>query len=427
MKKLIKITSKKVIPVVLILAIMASMLNKSSASAASAYQGRNYTSSPVMAHRLDALFSAYEPNKSYFKSTPSGNNRNGDNSTPCQMGPDGRGGYVGSSVTCGRHDDGRQCLGYALYAQYVLFGKSESAVASLNPAVQDAHKVKYTTVANPTKAQIMNMPLGTHLRFLGFRHSMILLKATESTITFLDCNCAWSNCGIHLHTDSWWYFFAKLGVTSAVSPGYASYPTSETYPNLMPTPEPTPTPQPYGSTPFIDISNHWAKNSIEKAYSKSMVSGISANKFDPNGSISRAMFVQILYNMANKPKTKGFGFSDVPSGAWYYKAVSWAANNKIVSGTGNNKFSPDALITREQAAVILYNYLYLSKSEKPKPYPIDSLSKFEDSFGLSRWAIRAMAWAVDTGLIKGQTRTTVAPSAIITRGEAVVLLLRVKL
>jgi len=420
-----KITFKKAIAAILVLTMMAGMFHGSSpASAATGYRGSDYTTSSLMAKRLDALFSAFPPNQTYFKSTPGGRNHGGDKWTPCHLRSDSRGNPVGTMLTCGWQDDNNQCIGYAYFAQYMLFGKSESTAANVNHGYDGASKIAYTRVYNPTHAQIRQMPFGTHLRYYGsYVHSMIVIKTTDAGITYLDCNCSWS-CAIHLHVASWSQFFAKVNSTNKVSPGYASYPTAATYPNLFPTP--TPKPKPYGSTPFVDIGSHWAKDYIAKAHSKSMIKGISADQFDPDGGITRAMFVQILYNMAKKPKTKGYAFSDVPSGSWYYKAVSWAANNKIVSGTGKNKFSPDALITREQASVILYNYLYRSNPKNPKAYPLDSLKKFDDAFELSSWAVRAMAWAVDTKLIKGRTSKTVAPTEVISRGEAVVLLLRVK-
>ena len=92
-------------------------------------------------------------------------------------------------------------------------------------------------------------------------------------------------------------------------------------------------------------------------FSVSLMSGVGENTFSPNANLSRAMLAQILYNLAGRPAATGASdFNDVAEGMWYTNAIAWAAENGVVSGLGNGKFGPNDNITREQLAVMLYRY-----------------------------------------------------------------------
>lgn len=384
---------------------------ESDSFAAKKYNATDYTDSFKMAIRLNSLFEEYEPNNSYFTSTPNGYNKRGNKSMPCHRTLNG--GYAyGSFSRCGYFDGKMQCMGYAMYSQYVLFGKTESG--KTDTSVSGASQIKYTRASNPTKQQIISMPLGTHIRNHSPYHSVILIKADNNTITYIDANCAstWG-CAVHLHTVNWNYFFSYYGIGSSRVYGYASYPTAATYPKD----------EPYGKTPFVDIGYHWAKNTIEKAYTQKLVSGVSQTRFDPEGNITRAMFVQMLYNLAGKPEADLSSFSDVHPTLWYAKSIGWAEKMGIASGWGDGMFRPNWLLTREQAVQMLYSAMLSTGAIVPEDNK-SLLDKFPDSSSLSYWAEDAMLWALDNEIIKGKSSGQLAPNVTMSRAEAVTILMR---
>ena len=133
------------------------------------------------------------------------------------------------------------------------------------------------------------------------------------------------------------------------------------------------------------------------------------------------MIVTILYRLENEPAAGTASFSDVASGAYYAKAVAWAAENGVVTGTTATTFAPDAPITREQMAAILYRYATL------KGYDVSQkadLSGYTDAGTISAYASDAMAWANAQGLITGVTNTTLAPKSSATRAQVATILMR---
>ena len=311
-----------------------------------AYSGYDYIQSRVMGQRLEALFKEFPPNSSYFKSTPNGMNINGDKTKPCNR--LGHGDYFyGDMSTCGRFDWQYQCHAYAVYSQYILFGKTENG--KVNASIEDGSGIKYSKLSNPTKEQIMKLPAGTHVRNNRPQHSVIVLSSNTDTITYIDCNCAekWG-CAVHLHEESWSFFFSRNGIGGSKINGYASYPTPETYPRD----------KPFGSTPFLDIADHWANKQIESAYLKKMVKGTSETEFAPEGGMNRAMFVQMLYNLEGNGEKGECSFEDVHPDAWYYEPIAWAFTNKVVEGMDEAHFAPNSLISREQAVTVLFNYYW---------------------------------------------------------------------
>lgn len=176
------------------------------------------------------------------------------------------------------------------------------------------------------------------------------------------------------------------------------------------------------ANPFKDIKNHWAKDAIGYVYGQGLMSGVSDNKFDPDGTLTRAMVVTILYRLSGEPATFGaMPFSDVTGGSWYAKAVQWASKNNIVNGMGDGTFAPMQNITREQFASILYRYAqYRGERTDAKA----NLNGYTDAGQIGSWATEAMAWAAAEGLINGRTATTIAPKGTATRAEAATILMR---
>ena len=339
---------KKILSFLLTLCMLFQLFPWVPANAAS---GSDFTDNAILSKRLDKLFKDYPPNASFFKSTPGGYDRNGDNRTPCNRVGYGDH-YTGDMSTCGRFDGSYQCHAYAYYAQYVLFGKTQNG--KTDSAVEGAKDIRYTTVRNPSKSEILRMPFGTHIKNDYPAHSVILLSCDENHINYIDANCAdgWG-CAVHLHQTDWNFFYSRIGIGASSVGGTAVYPTAESYP------VPAPEPKPYGQTPFIDIGDHWARDYIESAYLQNIASGDSDRTFSPQGEMTRGMFVQMLYNLYGKAQEGDFtqsSYTDVPGDAWYRKAVSWAEQYGVVTGIGDGLFAPNRFVTRQEAMQIFYNY-----------------------------------------------------------------------
>lgn len=149
---------------------------------------------------------------------------------------------------------------------------------------------------------------------------------------------------------------------------------------------------------FADVgSSDWFCGAVQTAFDKGYMSGTSNTTFVPRGATTRAAFVQTLYAKAGSPSVNSSNpFHDVKSGDWYYSAVLWASQNGITNGTSATTFSPNANVTREQLAVFLY-------ADAGKPHTTGSLSDFADSSRIDSWALPAMRWAVQNGVISGST------------------------
>lgn len=151
--------------------------------------------------------------------------------------------------------------------------------------------------------------------------------------------------------------------------------------------------------PFTDVNkSDWFYDAVEYTYQNKLFAGINATAFAPNMPMSRAMLVQVLYNMAGQPEVTGTTpFQDVGN-AWYKNAVTWASQNGLVFGTSKNTFSPERDVTREQTAIILQRYM---KTIGKDTSASADLSQYPDAASVSPWAQDAMQWAVGSGLIAG--------------------------
>lgn len=174
---------------------------------------------------------------------------------------------------------------------------------------------------------------------------------------------------------------------------------------------------------FTDVKEtDWFFKGVEYVVDKGIMSGVSENEFAPSGKLTRAMLVQMLYNMESRPACDAENaFMDVPVGQWYTDAVIWANDAKIVSGMGEGLFAPNMEITREQMVAMLYNYA------KYKGYDVTAsadLSKFADNASVSTWAQPAMQWAVAEGYISGMGDNQLAPQGTATRAEIASVIMR---
>ena len=174
---------------------------------------------------------------------------------------------------------------------------------------------------------------------------------------------------------------------------------------------------------FTDVKeSDWFFKGVEYVVDKGIMSGVSENEFAPSGKLTRAMLVQMLYNMESRPACDAENaFMDVPVGQWYTDAVIWANDAKIVSGMGEGLFAPNMEITREQMVAMLYNYA------KYKGYDVTAsadLSTFADNASVSAWAQPAMQWAVAEGYISGMGDNQLAPQGTATRAEIASVIMR---
>ena len=207
-----------------------------------------------------------------------------------------------------------------------------------------------------------------------------------------------------------YYIEGKRGWTS---PTYAGYPTATwdgvNVPEVM----------------FRDVSPAaWYAGAVDYAVSNELMNGVGNGKFDPNGSMTRAMLVTVLWRYAGSPEEGTNGFSDVPNGDWYTQAVAWASKNGVVNGVGNGRFDPNGKITREQIAVILFRYakqqgIYVGKR--------GSFGRFADANKVNSYAVDALRWAVGVEIIGGSSeggKLLLKPQGNATRAEVAAILMR---
>ena len=173
------------------------------------------------------------------------------------------------------------------------------------------------------------------------------------------------------------------------------------------------------SAKFTDVdSKAWYHEAVDYALEAGFMQGMSDTTFAPNANTSRAQLVTILYRMAGSPEVKDVEnpFTDVAEDAWYYDAVLWAYSNEITEGMSDTIFVPNANLTREQLVTFLFRYASFKGYDVGIVNPLSSYG-FTDTGDISAWAVKAMSWAVDKGLVNGMTETTLAPAGLATRAQ----------
>lgn len=176
-------------------------------------------------------------------------------------------------------------------------------------------------------------------------------------------------------------------------------------------------------TPFVDVSREaWYEAAIKTVYDQGLMSGITATQFEPFSPSTRAMMMQVLYRMAGSPSNhSGMTFNDIPTGAWYRQAVLWNATTGIAKGDGDALFFPKASLTREDMAVFLYRYAQRAGLDVSTHITLEWYSDGDD---VSVWAVDAMEWAVEQGMILGTGEKTLDPTSAATRAELAQVLSR---
>jgi uncharacterized repeat protein (TIGR02543 family) len=159
----------------------------------------------------------------------------------------------------------------------------------------------------------------------------------------------------------------------------------------------------------VDVTK-WYHEAIDFAISNQLMVGYSG-KFEPDSNLTRGMMAQILYNRQGRPAvTISSIFRDVACDRWYTSAISWAAKTGVVVGCGDGTFQPERYITREQLATMLWRY-------SGEPAAIGKLDSFTDSADISNYALDAMKWATECGILNGMGDGKLEPRGQATRAQ----------
>ena len=182
---------------------------------------------------------------------------------------------------------------------------------------------------------------------------------------------------------------------------------------------------------FSDVPrSEWYAKAVDFVKASGLMNGVGNNRFNPNGTVTRAMVATVLYRLAEKPSVKGQSnpFRDVPNSAdcWYRDAAIWAVKNGVTNGDGSaNVFSPNKAITREQMATMIVRFL-LSRDESSaqkigllneKTAAMLLKSEFSDSSSISSWAAVSVLSCKMTGIMNGDSAGTFRPQATLSRAE----------
>lgn len=184
----------------------------------------------------------------------------------------------------------------------------------------------------------------------------------------------------------------------------------------------------YGGMVFSDIeAGDWCFDSVKYLFDRDLIVGVSKNQFAPKEPATRAMVTAVTYRMAGEPASKDdVDFIDVQGDEYFRNAVAWAASNEIVMGNDGNGFDPEAGITREQIASILYRYHVVYKG-----YPAAGFSSkllmfmYSDRKAVSEYAVSGVAWAIENGFFRDIIDdNAILPKHIVTRAETAVMFAR---
>lgn len=169
---------------------------------------------------------------------------------------------------------------------------------------------------------------------------------------------------------------------------------------------------------FIDCTSSWYHEAVDYTVANKLIQGTGNNKFEPQSTLTRAMVVTVLYRAAGSPEVSfSTTFTDIQDGNWYSDAITWAQEHDIVKGITETTFAPDEAVTRQQIAAILWRYAN-------SPEVSTDLSAFVDADTISSYAATAMNWAVSEKLFVGDTDNALNPRANATRAEYATIIMR---
>lgn len=182
--------------------------------------------------------------------------------------------------------------------------------------------------------------------------------------------------------------------------------------------------QTISSETFTDVkADDWFCDAVKFVYENKIMKGVSDDSFEPDEKLSRAMIVTVIYRMENEPGGGTNIFGDVKDGEWYSDAVAWASQNGIVNGVSENDFAPNDDLTREQMATIIYRYIKFKGGDTSVGENTNILS-YDDAEYISDYAIDAICYAVGSGLMQGDSESTLNPNGTATRAETAMIIMR---
>ena len=177
--------------------------------------------------------------------------------------------------------------------------------------------------------------------------------------------------------------------------------------------------------PYSDIEvGQWYYEDTEYISENNLMNGVTTTTFDPSGTSTRAMVATVLWRLSGSPASTAVNpFSDIQTGMWYTEAVTWAAEKGIVTGVGVGLFNPNANVTREEFATMLYRYAGY-KGIDVTASTSANIAAFSDSSQIDSFAVSAITWANSKGIVKGRTATTIEPLGSAQRSELAAMLHR---
>lgn len=177
------------------------------------------------------------------------------------------------------------------------------------------------------------------------------------------------------------------------------------------------------SASFIDLNpKEYYHEAIDFALTQGYMNGMGGNVFSPNTALTRAQLITILYRLSGEPEVTGeTPFKDVVANTWYTDAVAWAFQEKITTGITDELFAPHYAVTREQMVVFFGRYAEHQGIETESQQELEG---YTDADKVSEYAVEYMKWAVEAGLIKGITETTLVPNGSSARAQAATVLYR---
>ncbi len=187
------------------------------------------------------------------------------------------------------------------------------------------------------------------------------------------------------------------------------------------TPPDTPEQQPTWENPYTDVaSDAWYYASVEYVSSNGIMNGYADGTFGPDRKLSRAHLAQLLYNLENRPDTAHARYPDMEAGAWYETAISWATEVGILTGYDDGSVRPNASITRQQLAAMLYRYAQYKGHDVTQQA---DLSGYRDAAQIAPYALDAMQWANAAGILNG-SEDALLPGNTATRAQTAAMLTR---
>lgn len=292
-------------------------------------------------------------------------------------------------------------------------GGEENVPKAPTSVVLSANKTTAYKGEKITLTATVQADAGTQLEYAWYKDGAFISKTDSNTYAITEGGSYMVSVRAVLAKDKATVYSDECG-SNSVPCSFVSRPTNPSYPGGGDDNKPE---EP--AFPFTDVkSTAWYYNAVKYVYENNLMAGTGATTFDPEMNLTRAMTAQILYNLEGKPEVaEGATFADMGTApSWSLDAIAWAQDTGVVAGMGDNEFAPNAKVTREQFAQMMYNYAKYKKYDLTKT---GDLSKFPDDGSVSDWAETAMSWANGNGLINGHEDSgLIDPAGNTIRGQA---------